>query len=201
MLRVTETVRGEGIADISIQVGAFRNEAYAKAMVDRLALRLDKDLVIIHEDGYHKVRIQGFESVDEMERLIPSLGILGLNEFWIIPLEEVPREKFIPIDPAEMKDVTIDVVKPDTELQRDDLVLNEAHFSLQVAVFPKRTQAMRAKRKIERKLNLPVEIVQQWDYYRVIVRGFFTPGETYRYYPELAGLGFNNIILIDNRNR
>jgi len=33
------------------------------------------------------------------------------------------------------------------------------------------------------------------------VTGFFTPEETYRFYPELAGLGFDAIILIDNSER
>ena len=48
------------------------------------------------------------------------------------------------------------------------------------------------------KLNLPVEIVKQFDYYHVIVTGFYSREETFEYYPELAGLGFPGITLIQD---
>jgi hypothetical protein len=47
------------------------------------------------------------------------------------------------------------------------------------------------------KLKLPVEIVKRYEYYHVIVKGFFTREETYKYYPELAGLGFPGVTLIE----
>jgi hypothetical protein len=70
-------------------------------------------------------------------------------------------------------------------------------ISLQVAVYQKQSQALQAKRRITSKLNLPVEIVQQWEYYKVIVTGFYSREETYKYYPELAGIGYPNITLIE----
>jgi hypothetical protein len=72
-------------------------------------------------------------------------------------------------------------------------------FSLQVGVFYKKSEAIRAQRKIISKLKLPVEIVQQWEYYKVIIPGFFTKEETYKYYPELAGLGYPGVSLIEKR--
>jgi hypothetical protein len=73
--------------------------------------------------------------------------------------------------------------------------------ALQVAIFRKESQALRAQKRIMAKLNLPVEIVKQWDYYHVLVTGFYTREETYPYYPELAGLGYPGITLIDNYRR
>jgi cell division protein FtsN len=70
-------------------------------------------------------------------------------------------------------------------------------FILHAASYPKRTQAERAKQNIERRLNLPVEIMEDWDRYRVVVTGFFTREETYPYYPELAGLGFSDIFVYE----
>jgi len=72
-------------------------------------------------------------------------------------------------------------------------------ISLQVGVFYKKSEALRAQRRITSKLKLPVEIVQIMDTYRVIVTGFYTREETYKYYPELAGLGYPSIMLIDNK--
>ena len=140
-----------------------------------------------------------------MEKIIPSLGILGVDDIWILPVEEmkvdtIPGERE-PLVPADIKDARVETEKPDTTRLEEGLKIMEPQFALQVAVYPKRTQAMRAKRKIENKLNLPVVIIQQWDYYRVIITGFFTPEETYRYYPELAGLGFDSIMLIDNSEK
>ncbi len=51
------------------------------------------------------------------------------------------------------------------------------------------------------KLNLPVEIVKQYDYYHVIVTGFYTREETYPYYPELAEIGYPGVTLIENYKR
>jgi len=209
LLTVTRPPREAGIplvtADMSIQVGAFRNEAYAKAMVEKLKFRLDKELVIIREDGYHKVRLKGFESVEEMERMIPSLELLGVDDIWILPYEEIvadtARAEYEPIEQADLRDARLETAKPDTSRLEAGVQINEPMISLQVAVYPKRTQAMRAMRKIEKRLNLPVEIVEQWDYYRVIVIGFYTREETYRYYPELAGMGFDRIMLIDNSEK
>jgi len=209
VLQVTETIVGAELPvvapELTIQIGAFRSKAYAESLVDRLLFSLGKKLIIVPEDGYHKVRITGFDSREEMEKIIPSLGLLGLDDIWILPVEEMKVDTVQfepePLIPADIKDVHVETVKPDTTRLEKDLKIMEPHFALQVAVYPKRTQAIRAKRKIENKLDLPVEIVQQWDYYRVIVTGFYTPEETYRYYPELAGLGFDSIMLIDNSEK
>jgi len=209
LLQVTETDiytdRPAMTPDMAIQLGAFRNEAYAKAMLEKLKFILDKELVIVREDGYHKVRLRGFKSVGEMEKIIPSLGLMGIDDIWILPVAEretvTTREEYEPLAPAGIRDARLETVKPETSRLETGVQINEPQFSLQVAVYPKRTQAMRARRKIEKRLNLPVEIVEQWDYYRVIVTGFFTREETYRYYPELAGLGFDRIMLVDTSGK
>ena len=76
-----------------------------------------------------------------------------------------------------------------------------ATIALQVAIFHKESQALRAKKRIESRLDVTVEIVKQWDYYHVLVTGFYTREETYQYYPELAGMGYPGITLIENYRR
>ena len=105
------------------------------------------------------------------------------------------------VDSLKTKEAALQVEEITTGLVKDKLKIEEPKVSLLVGTFTKRTQALRAKKRIEKKLNLPVEIVQQWDYYRVIVKGFFTPEESYRFYPELAGLGYDTISLIDEREK
>ena len=76
---------------------------------------------------------------------------------------------------------------------------SEPSISLQVGVFHRKAEALRAQRRIISKLNLPVEIVQQWDYYHVLITGFYTREETFKYYPELAGMGYPSITLIEKK--
>lgn len=76
-------------------------------------------------------------------------------------------------------------------------VMKVPEISLQVGVYYKKSEAQKAQRKIMSKLNLPVKIVEQWEYYRVIVTGFHNREETFMYYPELAGLGFPAVKLIE----
>ena len=70
-------------------------------------------------------------------------------------------------------------------------------ISIQVGVFDRRSEALKAQRKITSKLKLKVEIVEKWNRYIVLIRGFHTREETYKYYPELAGIGYPGVLLIE----
>ncbi|NSW94429.1 MAG: SPOR domain-containing protein [Bacteroidales bacterium] len=186
------------VSELIIQVGAFRNESYALALRDMLASKIDKPVSIVSKDGYHKVRITGFETAEEMLKLVPVLNLLGHRDIWILPLRrpEVPVEAppaviapdttRIPVEQVEVPVIEEEPAKP------------EPTVALQVAIFYRKSQALRAQRRITSKLGLPVEIVEQWGYYHVLVTGFFTREETYRFYPELAALGYPGVTLIEN---
>ncbi|MBE0675111.1 MAG: SPOR domain-containing protein [Bacteroidales bacterium] len=191
----------------ALQVGAFLREPYAIALRDKLSVMIDKKVFIVEEDGYFKVRVSGFANREEMEKYIPSLGLMGMKDIWLLP------EKKEPVDTAAVVTRVPVVVteKPDTlqkkeevkqEVKQEKVVVEpepepEPTVAIQAGVYYKRIQAIRAQKKIERKLDLKVEIVQQWEAYRVIITGFFTREEAFRYYPELAGLGFQQISLIE----
>ena len=216
VMKVTETVTGQPVigftTDMAIQIGAFHNEAYAIAFRDKISVLLNKKITIVPEDGYYKVRISGFTSLEEMEKYLPTLGLVGLRDIWILPVKKQLVEKppvIVQPDTAskrfeQAKEVPVEIPtdttrKPLEEKAAKQAIPPEPTISLQVALFQKRSQALRAQKRITNKLNLPVEIVQQWDYYRVIVTGFYTREETYKYYPELAGIGYPNITLIEKK--
>ncbi len=141
--------------------------------------------------------------LEEIKKLEPSIGDLGFKNIWILPVKKQPVEEpsvrplVIPITPVEWNKEIPSVVKADSlyKLIEDKLEIpvapREPHVSLQIGVYHGRWEALRAQRRISNKLNLPVEIVQQWGYYKVIVKGFFTREETYKYYPEIAGSGLS----------
>jgi hypothetical protein len=118
------------------------------------------------------VRLEGEEPVRAREIITVSPVSV------IIPRISPPYDNFI-VEPG----------------RRDTLKVPE--ISLQVGVWYKKSDAERARKRIMSKLDLPVQIIQKWDYFRVIITGFHSREETYQYYPELAGLGYPNISLIE----
>jgi len=182
---------------MKIQVGAFRNESYAIDYKDKISSLLDKPVVIVEEDGYHKVQIIGFENVGEIENFIPKLGFIGIKDIWIPQLRrpaEIMPPVILPPDTAKK------VVEEKVEIPAIEgkPVVPEPTIALQAGVFSREAEAIRAQRRISLKLSRPVEIVQQWGYYHVIIPGFYTKEETYKYFPELAGLGYPGISLVEN---
>jgi hypothetical protein len=213
----------EAAAKLSIKIGAFMNENMAVGLKDKLSITLDNELQVIKEDNYHKILITGFESITEFERTISSLGIQGIRNLDFAP--GIKPEPVIPADSIKVADTlqaldTIPAMQEriaadslgrqealmqekeiETGLQKESLKMEEPKISLLVGNFSRRTQAQKAKRTIESKLNLPVTITEQWDMYRVVVTGFFTVEETYPYYPELAGIGYNVMYIIDESGK
>jgi len=202
--------------EMSIQIGAFILKSNAIMLKNRVSAGLDKKVTILYEGGYYKVRIVGIPLLDqtvleEMKKLETSIGKLGLKDIWVLPIKTHPVEEpaierpAFELKPAEWNREIPALFKPEKTLRLAEekivapLARPEPTISLQVAVFHKQSEALRAQRRITAKLKLTVEIVKQYDYYHVIVTGFYTREETYKYYPELAGLGYPGITLIENK--
>jgi cell division protein FtsN len=202
--KITETIvsKPEPVItpDMSMQVGAFRQQAYAQALQKKLASYLSKPVVIVQEDGFYKVRISGFKNMVEIDKILPALGLYGLNDIWVLPVKKQPEQppaavvsdtsrKIVEVKKEPV--VTLADTGKAVEVKKDtSTVKPKPTIALMVNRYYKKSQAIKAQRKITKKLKLQVEIVPQWEYYNVIITGFFTPEETYKYYPELAGLGF-----------
>ena len=167
---------------------------------------------ILYEDGYYKVRITGFTTRLDIERLLPSLGMMGLRDLWVPPVkapEAVIKPVVVPADTAKPKvevpsadtirnaPVVILEIKP--EVKPEEEAAQIPPVSMRVGEFIKKSQALKAQRKIRTKLGLESEIVERWGNYYIIIGGFYTREETYKYYPELAGIGLTRIMIIDTR--
>jgi hypothetical protein len=136
-----------------------------------------------------------------MMEFLSSLRKLKLKELRIQSAERYDDKRIRADKPEEIKSDTLQ--KPaETKTQQPPAVeaapVKEPTIAMQVGVFHKKNQALRAQKKITSKLNLPVDIVLQWDYYHVLVTGFYTREETFRYYPELAKIGYPGVTVIEN---
>ena len=202
VLTITET--NEEIAEppfdraSSIEAGTFDNVKDAINLKDTLFKSIHKPVLIIREEEKYKVRITGFENNKEMMEFLSSLRKLKLKELRIQSTERSEDKNIEAIKPEEIKPETTRSEIPKTPAEEEVSAAREPAFALQVGIFHKKNQALRARKKITSKLNLPVEVVLQWDYYHVIVTGFYTREETYIYYPELAGIGFPGVTVIEN---
>ena len=208
----------------AIQLGAFTQKGNATRLQKKLNEQLGKEVEIVVENGFHKVRILELKDRDEVDATLAILHDNGFNVFWVVRLKAMqqlvvlkevtdtvvqvfevavdaplePRE----IEPREIEPGEIEIREEEPEpliLQKviEEEILVHPKVSLQAGVFSKRSEAMKAKRRIESRLNVTVEIIEKWDYYRVVIKGFYKKEETSHFYPELVGLGYNNIMLID----
>jgi cell division protein FtsN len=186
--------------DMLIQVGAFLHESNASSLRERLSALLNKNVIIVQVDGYFKVRITGFTSSEEMEKLIPALGLLGIKNIWVF---RVKKKEDIISQVVVQSDTSLKATKDKINVPvvaEDKRVLAETTINLQVGVFHSRSEALRAQRRITTKLNLPVEIVKEWEYYIVFITGFKTRDEIFKYYPKLAALGYPDSFMIEINN-
>jgi hypothetical protein len=201
--------------DINFQFGAFRDKANAVELLKQLKIRYGNRIKMVFEDGFYKLRLAGDlpmkkTVLEEMKKLGPELGKLRFNDLWlnlpVMPEENLPEVIERPVISVSRVDRKMEV--PSVIFKRDliSLELNKIirpplipalSVSIRVGVFDKKSQALRAQKKIASKLNLKAVIVQQWDQYTVLIRGFHTREETYRYYPELAGIGYPGISIIE----
>lgn len=202
--------------DIVIQVGAFNHEPNALALKERLSHLLNNTIVTVSSEGYFKVRITGFKNLEEIEKLIPTLGLLGIKGFWVFRTKKDDVKSNVAPSDTSLRTITDKDLKPpvgepsDTSLQsgRDKMNLSDTAvvkptnetttINLQVGTFHRRSQALRAQRRITTRLNLPVEIVREWEYYIVFITGFQTREEIFKYYPKLAALGYPDSFMIDD---
>ena len=195
----TFTFRQESIdPELVIQVGAFHLEQNALALKNRLSANLGKPVVIIQESGYFKVRITGFADIEELQKIIPALGLLGMKNLWIVPHkkpEEFKPQVIVTPDTAQKAPEEKAGLPVETEA---DSVPAKPQVSLLAGSFHRKSKAFRARRRITSRLSLPVEIVQEWEYYKVIIPGFRSIEETYKYYPELADMGYPEVLVLEN---
>ncbi len=190
---------------------AFRLRSDAMALRRDLSAPLDRKRSFEPGRRYYRLEtpdqpILDPEMLNAISELLPGYGEIDMSNDW-----ETPPLKAVPAQPEEREVITVSKARvipfstvsvaekvPDTLVTEEKPALKAPSVALQVAIYIRESQALKAQKKIMKKLNLPVEIVKQWDYYHVIVTGFHTREETYQYYPELAGLGYPGITLIEN---
>jgi hypothetical protein len=213
----------------AIQLGAFKKRSNAQNLCKKLEKNLGKRFEIIDEGHLYKVITTELNDRKEVDENISVLRKAGITELWVIILkanqtkmvlidkqdtimkitdsgsnvsQRESRESVSTFKQHENRDTSGQGISANKEISK--VVENnpgniEPTISMQVEEFHKKWQVVRAQRKIASKLKLNSDIVQKWDYFFLIIPGFYTREETYQYYPKLAGLGYPKISLIEKR--
>jgi hypothetical protein len=190
---------------------AFGNDFYKletgkQPFLDPVILDLMKTTKTLNKPLLEDLRLRrkpDEERTPKIERVIPVQKILNVID---IPSFESPIKERNLKKPMVASMPQPDIIVPARAEPVIAMPSEEANaakpepaIAIQVAIFYKKSEALRAQRRITSKLNLPVEIVEQWEFFRVIIPGFYTREETYRYYPELAGLGYPGVTIIERK--
>lgn len=195
--------------NLVLQVGAFLKETNATVFKEKLAALIDKQVIMVIEDGFYKVQLTGFKNIEEIEKIIPGLGLIGIKDYWIPPVKKDPAAQ----DYADLLPDTIQkppeekVVIPVIHVKPDSLIIEETPgeaddtYALEIGAYRKENRAVKAQEKVMSKLKLHVEIVEQWNDFHVIITGFNNKTEINKYIPEIASMGFNEIYVLKNYKR
>jgi hypothetical protein len=195
--RAVSKVISELPPDLVIQVGAFSHEANATAFKIKLSDLLNQKVVMVPVDGFFKVRIEGCKTFEEMGKLIQALGLMGIKNVWVFrPKIKEELQPPIAVLPDTSKK-TVDTIKYVDVVEEEKVAVPDAIINLQIGVFHEKSEATQAQKVITSKLNLPVEIIKEWEYYIVFITGFKTREEIFSYYPKLAALGYPDCIMIE----
>ena len=192
--------------NLVLQVGAFVKETNAIVFKEKLSAIIDKQVIMVVEEGYYKVQLTGFKNVEEIEKIIPALGLVGIRDFWI---PRAKKEKAVTEQADLQADTTQkvsekEIVNPEFPAEPDSLIIEETPsdstdtFALEIGVFRKKNRALIAQEKVISKLKIPVEIVEQWNDYHVIITGFINKSEINKYIPEIAKMGYSEIYVLKN---
>lgn len=202
-----------------LQLDAFRLRSGAIGLRKQLSAPLDEKVKIDNKGRYYTLETPDQPILDPtvleaIKNLLPLFGRLGIPDKWVVPVKKEFVETELFEEPVERETVIINKVpvRPDISIRvtedktaalimEEKAIISEPSIALQVAIYVKESQALRAQKRIVSKLNLPVEIIKQFDYYHVIVTGFYTREETFQYYPELAGIGYPRITLLESYKR
>jgi len=194
--------------NLVIQVGAFRKETNATVFKEKLSALIDKQVILVVEEGYYKVQLTGFKTIEDIEKIIPALGLIGIKDFWIPPAK---KDTEIPDYSASKPDTIQDIFEekivnqgnPETidSLNTEESPAAETTYALEIGAYRQKNRALDAQKKVVSKLKLHVEIVEQWNRYHVIITGFTDKAEINRCIPELARLGYDKLSVIKDYGR
>jgi len=161
------------ISEIILQVGAFRFRSYAARHQARIEKLTDLPVFILRENGFSKIIIFGFESIDHALHIqniltkqeIPSF--FRLSTKFSMPKLQPPAPD--PKVPTLLKD---SIVTPSGAISIAEFQNRIGEIMLQAGAFRVPSNAMRLQVRLQELLNKPVFILKEDSLMKVVIFGF-----------------------------
>jgi cell division protein FtsN len=191
----------------AIQLGAFKRKENAYRLRKKLADLLGKEVMITVEDGYHKVRLIGFNSNYEVERYIPVLIKQGVREIWVITLKGTRKPDLVAGEPDIHREVLNTFTEKDTtyyiihDVYEEELTTGPDSYTIQLGAFNRKINADALRAKLTVMLGKAVEIFVEDELYKVRIIGFDTQREAETYLPELQKENVSEISILPLKGR
>jgi len=174
----------------AIQVGAFKRKSNAEALRKKLASEIDKNVELISEDGFYKVRVTGFESREELEKYIPVLKKYGITEMWIVNTVAMKQDVIV----TEKTDTVRKVISViETEIVPRATV---GEFGIQVGAYKEKRWANLMKNRTRELTDKDVSISYEDGFYKVRISGIGTAEEMEEMMPMLFAHGYKDVWLL-----
>ncbi len=182
----------------TIEVGAFINESEANALKDHLSTILGKEVSLYPVDDLYKVRITGFETMEEVEETFPVLQNKGINKIGLItykgmltPAQDTNIEGGETIPDETFSDIVItqEKIKEDTTSISDS-------YAIEVGAFKTESEALALRDQLSTLLGKEVSLYPENELYKVRITGIETMDEVEETFPVIISEGINNIGLI-----
>jgi cell division protein FtsN len=186
-----------------IQVGAFKRKSNAARLRKKLAEILGMNVIITVEDGFHKVRIAGFESIYEIEQYIPVLVKNDIREIWVVTSlgmhKQKPSQRRIEpiaevIDTFTEQDTTYLIIYESVE---EDITTNKDRYAIQLGAFNRKINADVLRIKLATILDREVELTDEDGLYKVRIDGFRSRDDVEEYINVLLRNGVTDMRIVN----
>ena len=105
------------------------------ALKERLSDLLNNTIVIVSSEGYFKVLFTGFKNLEEIEKLIPTLGLLGIKDIWVHRTKKEDVISNVAIADTSLKKIKDKDTKPQVTQSSDTALKSDTNkINLPVAV-------------------------------------------------------------------
>jgi cell division protein FtsN len=191
----------------AIQLGAFKIKGNANRLRNKIASELGKEVVIIVEDGFNKVRITGFKSSYEVERYIPTLVSYGIDEIWVVTLKGTLKPDITAGEPDIHREVLSTIMKNDTtyaiihDVFEEIITTDSDSYAIQLGAFNRKINADALRIRLAATLGKEVEIFVEDALYKVRIIGFESKVEAESYLPILDKNGVGEVEILKLRGQ
>ena len=200
--QLSEVVISADKGNYAIQLCVIQNRVEAELLQSKLNPKLKKEIEILETDGSFKLRINGYQTEEEVEQEVQILKINGIDEVWIITLEQAPPTNIVTTTLNSGTDVIEAITGKDTaylivhEVFKEVVTSSTDSYAIQLGAFRSKANAYNYRNKLNGLLDEFVEVIIENGYYKVRIVNLENRADVTNYIPTLVKNNINEIWVV-----